>query len=190
MAVTVSEGYRISSLPSREAPRYTIPVQVAGPLSFLLLAVWSKTDLNFRYVKGIIRAVDCYREMIAAQHTIIVGDFNSNRIWDYKRPSDQNHSGLVRNLEALGLVSAYHRFHGEEQGAETRPTLHLLKKRTRPYHIDYCFIPGPGFPICGPLRSAPMTRGSNPATILPWWLISHCPERSNKALQRTGCAGR
>ena len=141
MAVTASEGYRISSLPSREVPRYTIPVQVAGPLSFLLLAVWSKTDLNFRYVKGIIRAVDCYREMIAAQPTIIVGDFNSNRIWDYKRPSDQNHSGLVRNLEALGLVSAYHRFHGEEQGAETRPTLHLLKKRTRPYHIDYCFIP-------------------------------------------------
>ena len=66
IAVTASEGYRVSSLPSLEVPRYTIPVQVTGPLSFLLLAVWSKTDLNFRYVKGIIRSVDCYREMIAA----------------------------------------------------------------------------------------------------------------------------
>jgi hypothetical protein len=141
MAVTASDGYRISLLPSCEVPRYTIPIQVTGPQSFLLLAVWAKTDMHFRYVKGIIRAVDCLRDLIVAQPTVVVGDFNSNKIWDYKRPSGQNHSGLVRNLEALGLVSAYHRFHGEAQGAETRPTLHLLKQRARPYHIDYCFIP-------------------------------------------------
>jgi len=47
----------------------------------------------------------------------------------------------VRNLDSLGLVSAYHHFHGEEQGAESRPTLHMLKDRERPYHIDYCFVP-------------------------------------------------
>ena len=47
----------------------------------------------------------------------------------------------MRSLASLGLVSAYHRFFGEDQGAESRPTLYLLKKRERPYHIDYCFIP-------------------------------------------------
>ena len=141
LAIVASEGYRIALLPSCDVPRYTIPIQVTGLQTFLLLAVWAKTDLHFRYVKGVIRAIDCLRDQIVAQPTVVAGDFNSNTIWDYKRRNGQNHSGLVGNLEALGLTSAYHRFHGEDQGAETRPTLHLLKQRTRPYHIDYCFIP-------------------------------------------------
>jgi hypothetical protein len=141
ITVTATSGYSVSTIPVREVPRYTVPIQVTGPMSFLLLAVWAKTDLNFHYVKGIIRGVECYADLIAAQPTVIAGDFNSNKIWDYKRPSHLNHSGLVRNLDALGLVSAYHHFHGEEQGAESSPTLHMLKDRGRPYHIDYCFVP-------------------------------------------------
>jgi exodeoxyribonuclease III len=141
IAVVASPGYCISRVPARDAPRYNIPIQVTGPTSFLLLAVWAKTDLHFRYVKGVIRAVECYSDLIAAQPTIIAGDFNSNKIWDFKRPAHLNHSGLVRNLAELGLVSAYHYFHGEEQGAESRHTLYLLKKPARQYHIDYCFVP-------------------------------------------------
>jgi exonuclease III len=141
IAVVASPGYSVSHVPAREAPRYNIPIQVTGPTSFLLLAVWAKTDLHFRYVKGVIRAVECYSDLIAAQPTIIVGDFNSNKIWDYKRPAHLNHSGLVRNLSELGLVSAYHYFHREKQGAESRHTLYLLKKPERRYHIDYCFVP-------------------------------------------------
>ncbi|MBI5672792.1 MAG: hypothetical protein HZC50_05965 [Nitrospirae bacterium] len=86
MAVIASDGYRISLFPSCEVPRYTIPIQVTGPQSFPLLAVWAKTDMHFRYLKGIIRAVDCLRDLIIAQPTVVVGDFNSNKIWDYKRP--------------------------------------------------------------------------------------------------------
>ncbi len=141
IAVIASAGYRVSPIPTREVPRYIIPIQVTGPVSFLLLAVWSQQDLNFRYVKAIIRAVECYGDLIVAQPTVVVGDFNSNTIWDYKRPDGQNHTGLVRNLAALGLVSAYHHFHGETHGAESRPTLYLLRKQARPYHIDYCFMP-------------------------------------------------
>jgi len=141
IAVVASPGYRLTPLPPKEVPRFVVPVQVTGPVSFLLLAVWAKTDLNYRYVKAVIRGVECYSDLIAAQATVIVGDFNSNKIWDYKRPAHLSHSGLVRSLASLGLVSAYHRFFGEDQGAESRPTLYLLKKRERPYHIDYCFIP-------------------------------------------------
>ena len=79
--------------------------------------------------------------MIVDQPTVVAGDFNSNTIWDYKRPEGQNHSGLVRNLAELGLVSAYHRFYDEAHGKESRPTLFLLRQEARPYHIDYCFIP-------------------------------------------------
>ena len=141
VAVYAADGYRISPIPQREAPRYAVPIQVDGPVRFFMLAVWSKTDLHYRYVKAVIRALECYRDLILAQPTVLIGDFNSNRIWDYKRPPAQNHSGLVRNLDDLGLVSAYHEFHGEAQGLETRATLYLLKKKARPYHIDYCFIP-------------------------------------------------
>jgi len=141
VAVLASSGYSISPVLAREVPRYCIPIQVAGPTSFLLLAAWAKKDLHYRYVKGIIRAVECYADLIAAQPTVIAGDFNSNKIWDYKRPSHLNHSGLVQSLAALGLVSAYHQFHGEDQGSESRPTLYMLKKQDRPYHVDYCFVP-------------------------------------------------
>ena len=65
ITIVTSSGYRISPLPAREVPRYTVAVQVIGPTSFLLLAVWSKTDLHFRYVKGIIRAVECYADLIS-----------------------------------------------------------------------------------------------------------------------------
>ena len=141
IAIVGSPGYRIEPLPAKEVPRFVVPIQVTGPVSFLLLAVWAKTDPNYRYVKAVIRGVECYRELITAQSTVIVGDFNSNKIWDYKRPNHLNHSGLVRSLASLRLVSAYHRFFGEDQGAESRPTFYMLKKRERPYHIDYCFIP-------------------------------------------------
>ena len=126
LAVCATGDYRICPGPQRDVPRYTVAIQVNGPISFLLLAVWTKTDEQYRYVKSVIRAVECYRDLIIEQPTVIIGDFNSNKIWDYKRPPDQNHSGLVRNLVGLGLVSAYHEFHREPQGSETRPTLYLL----------------------------------------------------------------
>ena len=145
LAITASRSYRITPAESRNSPRFTVPIQVSGPVPFLLLAVWSKTDLHYRYVKAVIRAVELYRDLIVAQPTVIVGDFNSNTIWDFKRV--QNHSALVRSLEELGLVSAYHHFYGEAHGAESRPTLHLLRQKAKPYHIDYCFIPNAWLPF-------------------------------------------
>jgi exodeoxyribonuclease III len=141
VAVIASAGYRLTAIEARAVPRYIVPIQIAGPISFLLLAVWSQQDPDFRYVKGIIRAVDCYRDLMVAQPTVVAGDFNSNTIWDHKRPNGQNHTGLVRNLAELGLVSAYHYYYDEAHGKESRPTLFLHRQEARPYHIDYCFIP-------------------------------------------------
>ncbi len=96
---------------------------------------------KYPYVRGLIRAIKLYKKLIAAQPTVIIGDFNSNAIWNRKREGVQDHRALVAMLAGLGLVSAYHHFHGEEQGSETRPTFFLLWKQERPYHLDYCFIP-------------------------------------------------
>jgi hypothetical protein len=141
IAVIASGAYSIARAEIRDAPPYAFPVQVIGPTSFLLLAIWSQRNPDFRYVRAVIRAVEVYRDVIISQPTVIAGDFNSNTIWDYKRPPTQNHSGLVQQLTSLGLVSAYHQFFREAQGAESRPTLYLRRDRAKPYHIDYCFIP-------------------------------------------------
>ena len=140
IAVIASGNYRIVSCEQRDVPPFTFAVQVRGPIDFLLLAVWSQRNDDFRYVRAVIRAVECYRDLIASQPTVIAGDFNSNTIWDYKRPETQNHSGLVRLLASLDLVSAYHHFFNETQGEESRPTLFLQRNPAKPYHIDYCFI--------------------------------------------------
>ena len=128
IAVAASGPYRISPAETLETYRPdAFPVQVTGPTSFLLLAIWSQRNPDFRYVRAVIRAVEIYRDLIVSQPTVIAGDFNSNTIWDYKRPPTQNHSGLVQQLTSLGLVSAYHHFFGEAQGAESRPTLYLRR---------------------------------------------------------------
>ena len=124
-----------------ELPRYVVPIQVSGPMSFLLLAVWMQADGADKYVRGLNRAVDLCRSAIAAQPTVVMGDFNANAIWDQGHPADSNHSALVRRLTSLGLVSAYHSYHGEEQGAESHPTFFFRHSVKAPFHIDYCFVP-------------------------------------------------
>lgn len=137
-----SSGYRLRALPAiTDVPKFVFPVEVTGPQSFTLLAVWSKGKQRYRYVMGIVKAVQAYRDLIESAPTVVNGDFNSNAIWNTWHPEGLNHAALVALLDSHGLVSSYHHFFGEPQGAETRPTCYLLWKEHRPYHIDYCFIP-------------------------------------------------
>jgi exonuclease III len=52
---------------------------------------------------------------------------------------------ILRWLASLGLLSAYHKFHGEQQGGESRPPLYWRDRRKDgpTYHIDYVFLPDP-----------------------------------------------
>jgi endonuclease/exonuclease/phosphatase family metal-dependent hydrolase len=72
---------------------------------------------------------------------VIMGDFNSNAMWDKKRRPARDHSAMVGALSELGLVSSYHHFFGEARGKETRPTHYFRWHEHEPYHLDYCFIP-------------------------------------------------
>lgn len=71
-------------------------------------------------------------------NTIIIGDFNSNRMWDREHPH-RNHSAVVDELAAKGLSSAYHYISEESQGEETSPTFYLYRHQDKGYHIDHCF---------------------------------------------------
>ncbi len=131
--------YPLPSLP--DVPKYIVPVQVRGPIDFILFAVWSKSNPQYRYIEAVVRAVELYRHLFATSLTVLIGDLNSNAIWDRTHPPELNHSALVRLLDHFGLTSSYHHFFGEEHGEETRPTYYFHWKKHKPYHIDYCFIP-------------------------------------------------
>jgi len=142
LGVIARSPWRIAPLETaRNLPRYLQPLRISGPERFTLWAVWACNHGVDRYVRGIHRAVDRCSRLFAKGPSVMLGDFNSNSIWDHEHPKDRNHSALVRKLDGLGLVSAYHHHHSEQQGSETAPTFFEYRHRDRPYHIDYCFIP-------------------------------------------------
>lgn len=69
---------------------------------------------------------------------ILMGDFNSNSIWD--RPQRiGNHSAVVEKLTNKDIHSTYHLYFKQEQGKELHPTLYMYRHKNKPYHLDYCF---------------------------------------------------
>ena len=142
IAVLASPPYSLRRLPSLpDVPKYIVPVAVDGPTEFLMLAVWSKGGQKHSYVEAVVQAVTLYRDLLETRPAVLIGDLNSNVIWDATHPQSHNHTALVALLAELKMVSAYHHYFGEEHGAETRPTYFFHWKEQRPYHIDYCFIP-------------------------------------------------
>ena len=118
-----------------EIEGYRQPLRVIGVWACRVGA--SKCD---NYIGQLYAALRENPDWLSCPNTIVAGDFNSNRIWDCNRPVG-NHTAVVELLAAQGIVSAYHSFYDEPQGSESRPTLYLLKNQTRPFHIDYVFIP-------------------------------------------------
>ncbi len=143
IAILVREDFSISALPARaDVPPYTIPIIVRGPHgAFLILAVWSKKARRHPYIEGVVEAIDTYRDLIEAMPTVVIGDLNSNAIWDRQHPVTHNHSALVARLAGLGMTSAYHEYFREPHGAESMHTFYFRKKAEKPFHIDYCFVP-------------------------------------------------
>jgi len=121
--------------------RYILPFRVTGyGQNFTLFAIWAmdnKVNHNARYIGQIWLAINHYTNLLG-DSAIFIGDFNSNKIWDYKDRVG-NHSDVVRKLEQNNIHSIYHRHFDFEQGKEKHPTFFLQKKVFKPYHIDYCF---------------------------------------------------
>lgn len=102
--------------------------------SFDLIGVWASPPYIEEYY--------IYQQINKSKYnnsTIIIGDFNSNSIWD-KEHKERNHSAVVQQLEEFGLFSAYHTFYEEKQGKETQSTFCLHRNMDKGYHIDFCFV--------------------------------------------------
>ena len=121
--------------------RYILPFQVTGPnFSFTLFAIWAmnnKENYDARYIGQIWLAINHYMDLLDTS-AVLIGDFNSNKIWDYKGRVG-NHSDVVRKLSERNIQSIYHKHFNKEQGQEIHPTFFLQRNLNKPYHIDYCF---------------------------------------------------
>ena len=106
--------------------------------TFNLLAIWThrNNSPNFGYIGQLWKYLQINKDKL--NNSILIGDFNSNTIWD-EWDRWWNHSDVVKELKELGIESFYHKFTSEIQGKETKPTLYFQRKLTRPYHIDYIF---------------------------------------------------
>jgi exonuclease III len=142
LAVIARGGYTLRPLPILEGtPKYVVPIAIEGATSFVLFAVWTKANQPMRYVRAAVRSIELYSSHFESNQVAMVGDFNSNAIWNKLHPPEWNHGALVQRLDDRGLTSAYHHFHREIHGLESRHTFYLHWNEAKPYHIDYCFVP-------------------------------------------------
>jgi exodeoxyribonuclease III len=124
--------------------RWVASVKVKGDLQFLLVAVWAcpagqVKELN--YIGQVFEAIKRNKPWFSDElPTVMCGDFNSNAIFDHGRKT-RNHTAVVTMLQQKNIVSAYHAFFSEEHGKETRPTYYFWHRKSRPFHIDYVFLP-------------------------------------------------
>ena len=111
--------------------RYFLQVSINDKIK--LLGVWT--------LKPYIEEYYIYQSINMLHYdlnTIIIGDFNSNSIWD-KQHFERNHTAVAKELERKGLQSIYHFKYNENQGEESIDTFYLYRHLDKGYHIDHCF---------------------------------------------------
>ena len=142
LAIFSYSGYHFKVLEvHNQALKMIIPIAITGgQYDFNLFAIWANnpSDKEGQYIEQVWKAIHYYDNLLTDANAILVGDFNSNKIWDRKHRAG-NHSNVVKHLEDKGIFSTYHYFHQQTQGVETHPTLYMYRHRDKPYHIDYCF---------------------------------------------------
>ena len=120
---------------------YIIPLKVSNDRNcFILFAIWAKDnkeDPRARYIAQIWLALDYYSHLLNMK-PVLIGDFNSNQIWDDKSRLG-NHSDVVDILRQNQILSLYHEQNALEHGKEEDHTFFMHRKIEKPYHIDYCF---------------------------------------------------
>ena len=124
--------------------KFIIPVNVSGKYNLKLFAVWTKDEKKGkrkqRYISQLYCAIDYY-EIDSSSDTLIIGDYNWNANFD--STSYGLHGNFVNFLEQMDVLefsSAYHKFHNEQFGHETTPTLYFRGEKNRTFHIDYIFL--------------------------------------------------
>jgi endonuclease/exonuclease/phosphatase family metal-dependent hydrolase len=103
-------------------------------------AIWAHRGLGARpYIGQIHLALQSPPEWLEDPHCVLLGDFNSNLIWD-KPNSALGHAKTMARLVDRGFSSAYHSHFDAPQGREPHPSFYLHRAPEKPYHIDFAYF--------------------------------------------------
>ena len=140
LGLIVKHPFKIDSFKDMNLT-WAFEARISGPLEFELYGVWACAGSSYdnRYIRQVHLLIDLLEKKVLDDNTIVMGDFNSNAIWD-KKYRGRGHSEAVDRLAALELKSAYHSHFNIAQGQEKHPTLFLQKNSKKRYHIDYIFL--------------------------------------------------
>jgi len=117
--------------------RFVLPLEVSGPMSFLLLAVWTLPDAGRSYVRPLVDAWKEYEPHFSGREVLMAGDFNASVAFPGK---PEHHFSAFLNLAGgREIHSLYHERSGEDHGKEIAPTFFMHRKKEKPFHIDYMF---------------------------------------------------
>lgn len=129
-------SYRMTE-PGDPGLPWHLPFSVDG---LNIIALWAhQFDRDLKYVRVTHKIVDRHVGFLGTGRAMIVGDFNSNTVWDSEHRG-RNHSMLVEKLAGIGLDSIYHRQHQVPQGSEEARTFFHNWNPDLGHHIDYAFM--------------------------------------------------
>lgn len=139
VAVLVRPGLTVTRGPRRSKIAHSVfPFVVHGSTPLRIVAVWAKPEPD--YVGAISAGLDAYADFILEGPAIVVGDFNSAPTL-LAHGSAEAHAALCKRLNNdFGLVSAYHAATGGIHESEPG-TYYFRWDTSRPFHLDYCFLP-------------------------------------------------
>jgi hypothetical protein len=100
----------------------------------LILGIWMKKN----YIEDLY--VYSYLNLHKMHDAILIGDFNSNVIWN-REHNDRSHTDFNDLMSKINHFSAYHRQNNIAFGAEKQATFFMYRKIDRPYYIDYAYLP-------------------------------------------------
>lgn len=125
---------KFERLTRHDAPESSIAAIATGPLSCLVLGLWTHPPDYRAEIDQLTRA---FGDLIAQMPTVLLGDLNTGP----KLGDPYIKGGAVfGSLAKHGLVSAYHAHHALEHGQEQHGTYFHRFKADAPWHIDYCFL--------------------------------------------------
>lgn len=102
-----------------------------------ILNVWTHGN----YIEDLFSLVLLNRaELFKDDNGLIIGDFNSNAIWNRKHIF-RNHSDFNQLLAKYQYYSAYHLLNHVIFGEEQQFTFRMWRKEELGYHIDYAYGP-------------------------------------------------
>ncbi|HEX6745849.1 MAG TPA: endonuclease/exonuclease/phosphatase family protein [Longimicrobium sp.] len=140
VAVMGGDGWSVEPIAvAAETKKWIVPFRVSGPVDFTLVAVWALPDRS-SYSRMVCHGIDALSDLVSSGPTVVTGDFNANPVFDGKR-RDWTYATIEARLHAHELASAYHEFHREAPGEESRATYYHMWRRDLAYHLDYCFVP-------------------------------------------------